>query len=203
MKKLFVLALGAVMLAGAAAPAHAAKPTRTTYSSSSANSFWYGFEQLSRTTTRSTVWYVGVYSSSDGTFSDLYRETTTCRRDRCSSVFAIGFNDLSGDVFSMDADGLTSAHLDATYVLDVYDGGRRSTGTTETVHIVADWEGLGDIQTSGGSFSYRDDFISIRGSFEDSFRGAEATATTNGTDLGETYDAYLAASSSTSVERIR
>lgn len=203
MRKLFVLALGCSMLLGIAAPAHAGKPTRTTYSSASANAFWYSFEQVSRTTTRSTVWYVGVYASTDGTFSDLYREITTCRRDRCSSVFAIGFSDLSNDVFTIDSSGLMGAHIDATYVLESFDDSRRSTGTTETVHIVADWEGVGTVEQNGGSYSYRDDFISIRATFEDAFRAAEATGSVNDADLGETYDAYLAASTSTSVERVR
>ncbi len=204
MRRVIVIAVALAAMLAIASPAHAGKPVKTTTNSASANAFWYSFEEVSRNTYRETVWYVGVYSDDYGTFSDLYRTTTTCRvsggGQRCTEDFAYGYAE--GAAFSMGAD-LESAHLDGTYVLEVYDGRRHSTGETQTVRAIADWEGTGEVQTSGGSFSYRDEFISIRGSFDDAFRTAEAYATVGGVSLGETYDAYLSSSTSTTVERTR
>lgn len=199
-RKIFVCALAVAATVALGAPAHAAKPVKTTYHSASANAFWYFSEELAGNTFRETVWYIGVYRDDYGTFSDLYRTTTTCRRTRCTSDYAFGYTDAVN--FTMAPD-LSSAHLEGTYVLELFDGGRRPTGGTQTVDAVADFTGVGDLQTNGGSYTYRDDFVSIRATFDDAFRAAEAEGWIDGDSLGETYDAYLSSSSSTTVERTR
>jgi hypothetical protein len=207
MRKLFVLVLCVLMTVGLAAPSRAAKPTRSTYASSSVNAFWYFSDQIARNTTRDTVWYVGAYVDQDGAvFSDLYVETQTCRsvrnRTTCEFSSKYGYSDLSDGVFTLDTVNLTAAHIEGTYVLEEYDSRGRLIGSTPT-SIVADIEGTGDIQNSGGKSTYCDPFICIRSTFVDRFRQAEATGTVNGTDLGETYDANIANSTYTEVDRLK
>lgn len=207
MRKVSVLILGFALTMGIAAPAQAAKPTRTTSQSASANAFWYTTEQPSRNTYRTTVWYVGVYQSTDGTWSDLYSDVTTCRitprGERCESEFLFGFSDLSAGVFTMDASGLTAAHLENTYLVDTYDARGSLTAGSVPVSVVADWTGVGDVFRNGGRFSYCDSFICIRGTFDDAYRSAEATGSIDGAALGETYDAWLSSSTSRTIERVR
>jgi len=206
MRKVFTLGFGVVLAVSLAAPSYAAKPTKTIYASSSANAFWYSTEQVSRNTVRNTTWYLGVYSSTDGIFSDLYQDVETCRFSRrsvtCSYTSRYGASDLSDGAFTMDAEGLTAAHIEGTYVLEEYDSNGRLVGSTPTT-AVADLEGIGDIQTNGGKSTYCDNFICIRTTFSDSFRQAEATGSVNGVDLGETYDAYLSNSSATEIDRLK
>jgi hypothetical protein len=207
MRKLLILFLGAFLTLGLAAPSQAAKPTRSTYASSSTNAFWYFTDQIARNTTRDTVWYVGAYVDQDGAvFSDLYVETETCRtaRNRVTCEFSskYGYSDLSDGVFSLDATNLTAAHIEGTYALEEYDSRGRLVSSTPT-SIVADITGIGDIQTSGGKSTYCDPFVCIRSTFADRFRQAVASGTVNGTDLGETYDANIANSTYTEVDRLK
>ncbi|MCA1834556.1 MAG: hypothetical protein ABR548_15715 [Actinomycetota bacterium] len=203
LKKLFVCALAVAAVFAIASPASAAKPTKTTYSSATANAFWYFSDQLSNNTTRDVVWYIGAYRDDYGTWSDLYRTTTTCRytgtKSRCTESFAYGAIDNAN--FTMASD-LSSGHIDGTYVLEVYDANKRRSGT-ETVDAVTDLEGAGAIQTDSNSYTYKDDFISIRGTFTGSWRPAEADATVNGVSLGETYDANLSNSTQTETQRTK
>lgn len=194
MRKLGVLFIGMVVALGVAAPGAAAPPTKTKGSSSSANAFWYFTETPAKNTVRNTVWYVGVFAGSDGIWSDLYEEVETCqtrgRRTTCSYSSRYGFSDLSDGVFTIDGEGLTEAHLEGTYVLEQYDENGNLIGSDPTT-IVADFQGLGEIQRSGGRTTYCDEFVCFRTTFEDAFRTAEAYGTVDGWDLGETYDAYL------------
>jgi hypothetical protein len=194
MRKLGLLIIGVVLALGVVAPATAAPPEKYKYASSSANAFWYFTDQPARNVTVNTTWYVGVYQSTDGTFSDLYVDTETCRtagrRVSCTYTSKYGFSDLSGAVFTIDTTGLTAAHLEATYDLQTFDDNGNVT-STEPSAIVADWEGIGDIESSSGKFSYCDQYACSRTTFTNDFRYAEATGSVNGSDLGETYDAYL------------
>lgn len=204
MRKIGLLFIGVVLALGVVAPVNAAKPTRTTTESASANAFWYSTETPARNTVVNRVWYVGVFVDQYGVFSDLYEDVETCvtrgRRTTCTYSSRYGFSDLSDGVFTIDRDGLTVAHLAATYNLERYDDRGNLVGTDPTA-IVADWEGIGDIETSSGRSTYCDPYFCFRSTFTNSFRTAEATGTVNGVDLGETYDAYLSDGASRDVER--
>lgn len=206
MRKLAIAVLTVALTVGLAGPASAAKPTRTISSSSTAQAFWYTFEQLNKSTTRNSVWYVGVYTSSDGNYSDLYREEDTCRTSRrhttCSSTFSFGDIDLSSGTFTMDST-FSSAHLEATYQLQTTDQQGNPIGGPVATAVVTDWTGVGDLQTNGGRSSYCDQFICTRSTFSDSFRQAEATGSINSVDLGDTYDAFMAGDTSTTIERLK
>jgi hypothetical protein len=196
MRKLGLLFIGVVLALGVVAPSTAAPPTKNKGTNASANAFWYFTETPARNTVVNTVWYVGVYQSSDGIWSDLYQDVSTCvthgRRESCTYTSRYGFSDLSDGVFTIDADGLTAAHIEGTYNLETYDDNGNAVGSDPT-SIVADLEGIGDINTSGGRSTYCDDFACFRITFEDAYRQAEATGTVDGVDLGETYDAFLSA----------
>ncbi len=204
MRKLGLLFIGVLLALGVAVPGNAAKPTRTKTASSSANAFWYFTETPARNTVVNRVWYVGVFASTDGIFSDLYEDVETCvthgRRTDCTYSSRYGFSDLSDGVFTIDADRLTVAHLEGTYNLETYDENGNLVDSEPTA-IVADWEGVGEIQSSSGRSTYCDPYFCFRTTFTNSFRTAEATGTVNGADLGETYDAYLSDGASRDVVR--
>jgi hypothetical protein len=204
MRKIGLLFIGLVVALGVVAPSVAAPPTRTTSESASANAFWYFTEHPNSRTTVNRTWYVGVFVDQYGTFSDLYEDVETCvtrgRRTNCTYSSRYGFSDLSDGVFTIDREGLTESHLEATYNLERYDDNGNLVDS-EPVAIVADWEGIGDIQTSSGKSTYCDPYFCFRSTFTNSFRSAEATGTVNGADLGETYDAYLSDGASRDVER--
>lgn len=176
-------------------PAQAAKPSKGEYESVSANAFWYSDETLGGGRTRTTVWYVGVYKSNQDVFSDLYQDVYLCRRDgSCATESSrFGFSDLAGQTFTIDASGLSTAHIDATYDLQEYDQNWEPVGDPDPTHIVADWSGIGELQTGRGSFSFKSGCFSYRERFRDAYRQAEATGAVDGADLGVTPDAWLSA----------
>lgn len=203
MRRWILLTLASALVLAIGAPAQAAKPTKTTYDSVSANAFWTTEEQLSPTTIKRTTWYVGVYQSTDGTFSDLYVDTSTCTQGRrgesCTYESMSGYSDLTEAVFTIDGEELTSAHLEETYLLESWDkDGNPSEPVPAT--IVADWTGIGEIDRNSGKSSYCDSYFCYRSRFEDAIRSAEAVGTVNGEDLGETYDASLSSSHYESME---
>jgi hypothetical protein len=203
MRRWIMLTLVSTFVLVVGSPAQAAKPTKTTYDSVSANAFWTTEEQLSPTTVKRTTWYVGVYQSTDGTFSDLYVDTSTCtqgpRGENCTYDSMSGYSELSDAVFTIDDENLTVAHLEETYLLESWDkDGNPSESFTAT--IVADWAGVGEVWRNSGKSSYCDKYVCYKSTFEDAFRSAEAAGTVNGEDLGETYDAYLSSSHSESME---
>lgn len=124
MKKRFLLATGALLCLGLAAPAQAA-PTIT--NAGSANAFWETYEQVSHTTYRVTSWYVGVYSGSDATFSDVYKDVALCEighheeGDCTLESSSYGSRELNADQFTIDGVLLDSAHLDAAYDMKAND----------------------------------------------------------------------------------
>ena len=185
-----------------AAPATAAKPSRYNTKEASANAFWYETQQVSKNTTRSVVTYVGVYESSDGdsAYADVYRDVETCkvtkRSEECDYTSELyGEAYLSGDEFSI-ADDLSSAHLDADF--ELYSDSGDSTGT---VHVVTDWTGIGEVDSSRETYNFHSDCFSYRQTYNSSNRSAEAEGSLDDADLGETYDAWIGISSSRSTER--
>jgi hypothetical protein len=205
MRKIAILALAVGALAVAVGPAQAGKPTRIKSANASANAFWYSTEALSPTSYRITVWYVGVYQSSEGTFSDLYVDSSICEvtppEDTCvpeSSRY--GFSDLVGQTFTIDAKSLTSSHLDASYDLQEYDADWNPVGDPVATHIVTDWTGIGALYREKSSYSVHTPCGVVRYTSKGLNRSAEATGSVEGTDLGETYDAYLATGTSRSFE---
>jgi hypothetical protein len=206
MRKIAILALVIALLAVAAGPAQAGKPTKTKSADRSANAFWYTTAWLSATSYRSTVWYVGVYESSEGTFSDLYYDSSICEvtppEDSCTSESSrYGFSDLSGQTFTIDAKRLASAHLDAVYDLQAYDADFNPVGDPVATRIVTDWTGVGSLSREKSSYSLHTPCGVIRYSSNGVSRPAEATGSLDGNDLGETHDAYVARGTSRSVER--
>jgi hypothetical protein len=198
----FVIALSAI----AAGPALAGKPTNTKSYDRGANAFWYTKQWLSATHYRSTVWYVGVYQSSDGTFSDLYFDSSVCEvtppEDTCRIEFSrYGFRRLRGDAFTIDAKRLASAHLDAVYRLQAYDADYNPVGDPVRTHIVTDWTGIGSLTREQSSYSLHTPCGTIRYRTNGISRLAEATGSLEGTDLGETDDGYLAKGVSRSIDR--
>jgi hypothetical protein len=149
-----------------------------------------------------------VYESkSYGIFSDLYQEVIVCRTSRrgetcMTDAFRYGDSDLSGQTFTIDDKGLTQAHIDAVYALQEFDSFGNPVGDPVPTHIVADWTGIGDLAKQKGKFSYRSGCSVFRYSFNGLFRQAEATGSVEGSDIGETYDAWMSTDSSTSLERV-
>jgi hypothetical protein len=206
MRRSILLVLASSLVLAVGAPAEAAKPTRTVHDSVSANAFWYFEEQPSRNTIVRTTWYVGVYRSTDGIWSDLYVDTSTCtigpRGEKCTYGSKFGFSDLSTGTFTINEDGLTAAHLEETYLLQSWDE-RGETSESTPATIVADWTGIGDLQENSGRSSYCDQFWCSKSTWDEAFRSAEASGTVNGDDLGETYDAYLSRYHSVTTESPR
>jgi hypothetical protein len=205
MRKVAILTLAIALLALAAGPAQAGKPTKTKSASLSANAFWYTTEWLSQTSYRSTVWYVGVYQDSEETFSDLYFDSSICEvtppEDTCTFESSrYGFSDLSGQTFTIDAKGLTTAHLDAVYDLQAYDADFNPVGDAVATHIVTDWTGVGSLSREKSSYSLHTPCGLVRYKSNGENRSGEATGSLDGADLGETDDAYLAKYASRSAE---
>jgi hypothetical protein len=201
MRKVAILALAVALVAAGAA--QAGKPTKST--NVSANAFWYTTEWLSQTSYRSTVWYVGVYQDSGETFSDFYFDSSICEvtppEDECTfEASRYGFSDLTNDTFTIDAKDLTTAHLDAVYDLQDYDADFNPVGDPVATHIVTDWTGVGSRFREKSSYSVHTPCGVVRYTSKGVNRSAEATGSIDGTDLGETYDAYLATGTSRTFE---
>lgn len=199
MRRLFALLIGATLAASLALPATAKKPVRDGYESVSANAFWFTEEDLGGGSTRTTVWYVGVYLSGTYVFSDLYEDVYVCDAsgETCTTESSrFGFSDLSDGTFTIDKQDLTAAHIDAVYDLQAYDGNWEPVGDPEPTHIVADWAGTGTLMKGKGSFTWKQKCFSYRERFRDASRSAEATGMVDTMDLGETHDAWLSAGSS-------
>jgi hypothetical protein len=195
-------------LAAAPTPTPAPKPGgKTTFESHNANAFWYFSEQISKTVRKDTTWYLGAYQSTDGSFSDLYRTVTICTAakrggEHCTSSNAYGAIDLSEATFSMDATGLTFAHLEGTYPLQETDEQGNPIGDPVPTSAVADWTGVDQIQLSHGSSTYCDASGCFFDKWEAGYRAADATGTIDGSlALGSTDDANLSYYKDTSGSR--
>lgn len=203
MRRILLFALVATSLLAAALPAHA-KPVRSTSTYGSANAFWYDAEQVGRNTVRYTTWYVGAYDGEWGASVDVYQDVAECRttgrNESCTWTSRWGWADLAPGQFSLAGD-LSSARLEASVDLYTFDQAGRRQARPETVSVVTEWTGTGDLERNRGSFSYRSSCFSYRETFRGAFRSAEAVGSVGDTDLGATVDAYLSNSTSRTFER--
>jgi hypothetical protein len=205
MRRVFLATLLAGLVTGlTAGPALASAPVHNRSSNASIEAFWHSRIRLSSTRFELITWYVGVYPSSSGTFSDLYKEVDKCRlvsgHRQCRFVsFSSGYrNNLPADEFSYDARRLETAHIDATYKLRTFTG-KGKAGPAFKVTIVADWTGTGKLSHDQGSSTYHSGCLRFHFVFHDRTRSATATGTLNGKSLGTTKDAFLSAGTSLNV----
>jgi hypothetical protein len=142
---------------------------------------------------------VGIYTSGDEIWSDLYQSVYKCRRvdgrRRCNRVLSRygDITDLGDGSFTMSND-LSEGHLEATYELTTRTADRRIPGTT-TWWISADFAGTGELARNAYSDSYTSGCTTWRFRSRGVSRGGEATGTLvkpNGEarDLGSTDDAW-------------
>jgi hypothetical protein len=203
----FLLAtvLAALVIVLTAGPARASTPLHNRSSSASVEAFWHAKVPQSATRFELVTWYVGVYPSTTGIFSDLYKEIDECRlvsgHQRCTfASYSAGYlNSLSAAQFSYDAKRLESAKIHATYRLRTFTKSGR-TGPAFNVTIMAAWTGIGKLTRAGGSSTYHSGCTVFHYTFRDRYRSAAATGSVNGKPLGRTTDASLAASTSLNIE---
>lgn len=211
MRKLIVLALGTGLVLALGAPA-VARPfiARNRSTSAGANAFWYDIEWLSDTRYHLTVWYAGVYRSSDFTFSDVYHAEEECEvlegeeydEVVCTPItFGYGESNLSDGTFRIDR-RLRTAVLDATFDIQWYSADGSPLGAPVATDVEIGWTGLGRASRSSSSWSDGSGCTRFMGRFRGLNRSAEADGEIGGTELGETSDAYLGTSSSMTLERI-
>jgi hypothetical protein len=208
MRRVWLAALTAALVVVLAGPGQAVELSHDRSKGGSANAFWYKRKNISATKYRFTTWYVGVFSSSDGSWSDLYQEVDVCRRrpgrDRCHLVkYRIGVIDLTGEGDSFTVEGRSrSADLVATYPLQEYDSDWKRVGRPVPTLIESHFEGVGDLNRSTYTEEYNSGCSVFRYSFRGTSRAAVATATLDGTrSIGSTDHAYIASSVSVSYER--
>jgi hypothetical protein len=197
MRRVFLVVAIACLTSGLmAGPALASTRTHERYKNDAANAFWQSKTPLSSTSYELTTWYVGVYTSSHGTFSQLVKSVAKCHRasgrQRCREVsFAFGFlSHLTAKQFTFDAKRLDSAHLNATYLLHQYKPKK-----TFKVTIVADWTGTGKLSHNGGNDNYHSGCLRFHDTFKGRSRKASVTASENGTSLGTARQAFLSTNS--------
>lgn len=199
------LILGVALLLSSA-PAGAGKPLRTRSASHSANAFWYYTESLSPTSYRTTVWYVGAYRTEQGVWSDLYKEVVRCRErpsgGTCvSEEFLYGEKQLSEAEFEMDYQHLVAARVEATYLLTAVNRQLEAVGPALPTHVIARWTGTGNLDPTHETLTMDDGCTVNRLSFRELRRPSEAIGLLNGSDLGETYHAWLSSSTISTFER--
>jgi hypothetical protein len=202
---LMATVLAGLMTGLTAGPALASSPVHNRSSYASIEAFWHSKVRLSSTRFKLITWYVGVYPSSRGTFSDLYKEVDKCRlvsgHRRCAlASYSAGFRkSLPADQFSYDARRLATAHIDATYKLRTFTK-QGVAGPAFRVTIVAGWAGTGKISRDGGTSIYHSGCTIFHFVFRDRTRSATATGVINGKSLGSTSDAFLSAGTSLGIE---
>jgi hypothetical protein len=197
MRRIAAVSFGVACVLSLATPAGAA-PNR--YESSVVNVFWYYQEPLAVNAYRQTTWYVGVYEDSNGTFSDLYQDVSVCvrfspQRIRCrTESYKVGYSELDrpGELYTIDRQGLTEAHLRGFYLLESFDESGNPTGSAEPTLITTDVLGVGDLSRSREKHTYHAGCEHYTTTTKGLSRDLEATGTLNGEDLGETYDGFMA-----------
>lgn len=198
--------LAGLMTGLTAGPALASAPVHNRSSNASIEAFWHSKIRLSSTSFKLITWYVGVYPSTSGTFSDLYKEVDLCRlvsgHRRCTFLsYSSGYrNNLTADQFSYDARHLGAAHIDATYKLRTFTR-RGKAGPAFKATIVADWTGTGKISRDQGSSTYHSGCLGFHFVFHNRTRSATAAGALNGKSLGTTKEAFLSAGTSLAVEQ--
>jgi hypothetical protein len=209
LRKLFVFIVAGLATLAAALPANSAtrsKPVSYKSSARSADAFWYKTKWLSPTEYRQSVWYIGVYESTDGTFSDAYKTVVDCEQEtgedygECTIVSSTyGYTDAPD--FTL-AKKLASAHLEATYTMNSYTEDGSRSGRSFTIDVVVDWNGTGDLQRNHGTSNYRDGCYTFHDSSRGAWRASTATGSVNARALGSTDDASLSKYSSRYLEKI-
>jgi len=147
------------------------------HNGASAYAEWYEINNNATTYT-----YLSVTETNDGT--DIYVSTYKYGPDYWSEKSGYMFTE--DDVFSIDKK-LNSASLSEINI----DVNNWYTGETDTVTIGADWTGTGEISTgTSTSKSTTGDYV-WRSSENSKYRGASATGSINGLDLGISTDASM------------
>jgi hypothetical protein len=189
MRRLWIIVLGAVLLFPLAAPGASARPLRE--NSRSYNAFWYLTRRVDANTYVNITWYAGVYESGDSFWSDLYRYVERCERrpgrDRCrSGPYMVGvIEDNSSGTFTLDA-GLATGVFEATYPMEVYDGGDEH--RAGRIHIAVGLTGTGDLSISRETYYYEEGCTRVRYSGRWEYRQASATGTLTFVRTGNTLD---------------
>jgi hypothetical protein len=156
---------------------------------------------------------VGVFAYVDrhGTsyYSDLYKEVDFCRQasngDRCTSQsFAYGDSNISkpGESYTVDSDGLTTAHVVARYKLQRYDNDGNPIGSPVPHAVDATWTGRGDIQKSHQKYSYHQGCTHFTTTIKGKFRRATGTGMLDSRQLGSTRDAFIATDAGLEVDHV-
>jgi len=198
MRRLFLVTVIAGLATGLmAGQALASSHSHQRFRSAAVVAVWQSKTRLSSTQFKLTTWFVGVFPSERGTFSQVDREVAKCHvvsgHRRCRGVsFAVGVRrNLTATQFTFDRRHLKTAHLDATYQLRTFTKPKR----TFRVTIVADWAGTGKISRSGGIDNFRSGCLHFHDVFKNRQRRAIATGSENGKSLGSTKRAFLSTSS--------
>ncbi|HEY5987652.1 MAG TPA: hypothetical protein VIV12_14950 [Streptosporangiaceae bacterium] len=206
MRRFLLAAVLAGLVTGlTAGPAMASAPVHSRSSYASIEAFWHSKVRLSATRFKLITWYVGVYPSSNGTFSDLYKEVDKCHmvsgHRRCAvESYSSGFRkSLTANQFTYDSKRLATAHIDAAYKLRTFTKEGVS-GHAFRVTIVANWTGTGKLSRDGGTSTYHSGCLGFHYTFKDRNRSATATGAINGKSLGSTNDAFLSVGTSLSVQ---
>jgi hypothetical protein len=208
MRRWMVPTIGAVLLIGMlATPANAVS---SRFRGTTAEAFWHKKHWVTATTFTRTTWYVGVFATpgdSTSRYSDLYEDVELCTvsgtRTSCapqSSKYGDSELQRSTDVFTMDYNNLSAAHLHGTYRLHSYDARGNPVGTSQSYTIVADWTGYGTATRELQKFSFHNRCIHFSATTKGKMRPASATGTLNGTSLGTTKDTFFGGSATIQVD---
>ena len=201
MRRVVVLVLSlAVLGALGMSPANAAKHER--YRSEIFNAYWNSHHKVDSTTFDRQTWYVGVYSSGDNFFSDLYRSVEQCSKlsghIRCKQVsyWYASIRKLGSGTFSIDRK-LDTGSLTATYDL-VDKTNKVDLGTT---NVSVSLTGYGNLSSYTDRETYTDGCRSFRYSDKSKSRSAYASGTYQiGSDpsqsFGFTSNAFMSRGSS-------
>jgi len=205
MRRTIIAMVVAGLTAGlTASPALAASRPHHRFSGADVTAAWQSKTRLSPGRFELTTWFVGVFTSSSGTASQVVKEVAKCKvvsgHQRCRVVsYSAGLRrSLTAAQFTFDRKHLTAAHLDATYKLRTFIP--RKPARTFRVRIVANWSGTGKISRNGGVDNFRSGCLRFHDTFHGRNRPATATGSVNGKSLGSTKHAFLSTSTDVTVE---
>jgi hypothetical protein len=189
------MVIAGLMTVGMAGSALASSPTHHRFTSAAVTAEWRSKVLLPSGRFELTTWFVGVFPSSSGTFSQVVKEVDRCRvvsgQRRCRLVsFSFGFRrSVTATQFTWDRKHLQSAHLDAAYKLRTFIPHKPA--RTSRVTIVADWAGTGKISHSGGVNGFHTGCFHFHDTFRGRSRMATVTGSVNRKSLGTTKNASL------------
>lgn len=188
-----------------AGPAAASAPVHHHSASAAIEAFWQSKVGLPQGRFKLITWSVGVFPSTRGTFSFVFKEVAKCRmasghrRCRLVSVSEGVRRSLTAGQFSFDRRHLESAHLDATYKLRTFlPGGKK--GRTFTAAVVASWTGVGKLSHERETSTFHSGCLQFHTTFKGRHRSATATGSISGKPLGTAKQASLSAGTSLTIE---